>query len=805
MRIGECRNDTDLIAALNEAVERRLNLRRPWDTQWWNNIALVAGDHYTRWDPTRGDFITPEKPEHKVQLVLNHALTVARTELAKLNKAKPIMDVVANSEDTDDIAAAKVGAQILEGFEWKFRLRRKRKQAYWWMIVTGLGAQFVGFDPANAMSGSYQYYVDPATNEPTWSPERIKELKEMIKDGELEQDDVVQEEPLGEIEYKTYSPFQLLPDENCDEWADLKELITIDVVDVDVAKANWGAKAKDITPEEGLSTSTVNSTVMFRAGLTGALTSPPQVENAVAIYTWWLLPGVYNGRYLEQGKMIRWCNKNIKLEESKTFPFIDCRIPFAFFEHIPNATAIWPESIMTHIRHVNLEMDKTISQLIENKDYMANPMWRVALQHDLPKDIVSIPGGIIKYRYVPNVPPPEPIPGVPMPSQVEQLLDGLRTQILDISGQGEVSRGTQLPSGVRSGVQVAYLQEEDETRLGPTAENIEDGISVMGSLTLSRVSQFYHTKRIVRLYKRSGEFDVLMFKGADVKGNTDVVVLPGSALPKSKTARQQFELELVQLGVERNPKRIRDVLELGTGEPDEIDRAAAQADRENQAMVQGVTVGSSSPYYALDEGEAPDGGAMMPQQVSPVGTGAPGDPAMLDPQISTMQQMDGGAGSTRTFFEGGAEAPTGDSGMGGLTDQGNVFPEEMDTDEIMHHAEPYAKGDKAPSERRKRGPQAIPVFKWHNHTVHLERHYGFMTDEMFEKIAEHHPEIVRLFNEHTAMHEQVLEQKRQQQLQQLMAAKGAPGQTGEGAVSPQPQGSPDAALQGSQAMNGGGQ
>ena len=70
-----------------------------------------------------------------------------------------------------------------------------------------------------------------------------------------------------------------------------------------------------------------------------------------------------------------------------------------------------------------------------------------------------------------------------------------------------------------------------------------------------------------------------------------------------------------------------------------------------------------------------------------------------------------------------------------------------------------------------------------------------MMDEEFERIAANKPEIVRLFNEHTAMHEQVLNQQRQQQLQQLEQMKGAPGPGGEGAVSPTAPGQSDAVLQ----------
>src|SRR5262245_22642640 len=176
-------------------------------------------------------------------------------------------------------------------------------------------------------------------------------------------------------------------------------------------------------------------------------------------------------------------------------------MPFIFFQHIPNSLTIWPDSVMTHIRGPNLEIDKTVSQLIENKDYMANPMWLVATQHRIRGQIKNVAGSIVRYRHVPQIPPPAPVPGLEMPRQVENLVVALRDQILDICGQSEVARG-RVPSGVRSGVAVAYLQEEDDSKIAPTIENMEEAIALMSSLTLERFSQFYSVPRMIRFYRR---------------------------------------------------------------------------------------------------------------------------------------------------------------------------------------------------------------------------------------------------------------------------------------------------------------
>src|SRR6516165_410409 len=140
MRIGECHSDKDLLAALETARERRLNARRGWEITWWNNLALVAGDHYATWDPMRALYIDKDpnfdpivdSKDKKPRMVINHALSVARTELSKLTKSKPITDVIANSDSAQDIAATKVGRAALDYAEWKFKKSRMRKQALWW-------------------------------------------------------------------------------------------------------------------------------------------------------------------------------------------------------------------------------------------------------------------------------------------------------------------------------------------------------------------------------------------------------------------------------------------------------------------------------------------------------------------------------------------------------------------------------------------------------------------------------------------------------------------------------------------------
>jgi hypothetical protein len=679
VRIGEARNQRDLVEALEEARTRRLDLRRGYETVWWNNVALVVGDHYAQWNPTLSkyedrDLTFQDWDDKKPRMVINHALTVGRTELAKLTKSKPIMEVIANSDEQVDIAATEVGKSGLDYAEWKFKLPKRRRNAFWWMIETGLCAIYVGWDHLDTRAGFMEFLIDPNTGEPTFDPERKRQIQAQMDDGTL--DSVKMERyPLGELEYKLYSPFQLLPDETAVDFEEIKDLITDEIVDIDSLKGMYPQQTAKLTPDGDLQLGVMEQRMLARAGVPGGTGTIRTVANGSRVSTFWLLPGRYPGnKFLKDGVMVRWVSTKDILEFADVFPFQDGRMPFVFFQHIPTSAGIWPDCVINHIRGPNLEIDKTVSQLIENKDYMANPMWVVATQHRIKGEIRNVAGSILKYRHVPNIPPPAPVQGMQMPTQVESLLAGLREQILEISGQSEVARG-RVPAGARSGVAVAYMQEEDDTKIAPTIENIEEAIGLMGSLTLERFSQFYSFERIIRFYRRDGVFEVRKFKGADLKNNTDVITQAGSAMPRSKAARQQYTLELISLGILKDPHKIEQMLELGQGEPDDTDKATAQANRENNIMLHGVFVGQAS-------------------------------------------------------------------------------PDEQD--------------------RFDKTPAAIPVKAWHNHQVHIARHTSVMMDQEFDELSISHPEIVRLFDEHIAMHQQQLQAQQQQQMEMLQAAKGAP-------------------------------
>jgi hypothetical protein len=171
-----------------------------------------------------------------------------------------------------------------------------------------------------------------------------------------------------------------------------------------------------------------------------------------------------------------------------------------------------------------------------------------------------------------------------MPNYVLEELKTLQADMDEISGHSDFQRG-QNSEAVTSATQMAFLQEQADTKLMLTVQSVEDGIEKLGRHCLSHVSQFWTTERIVQVVGEDGSYDARKFKGSDLGNSCDLRVQSGSALPNSKAGRQAFVLDLVKLGMLPADKGL-EVLDLGGMERiyNDLQVDAKQVRRENMKL-----------------------------------------------------------------------------------------------------------------------------------------------------------------------------------------------------------------------------
>jgi hypothetical protein len=105
-----------------------------------------------------------------------------------------------------------------------------------------------------------------------------------------------------------------------------------------------------------------------------------------------------------------------------------------------------------------------------------------------------------------------------------------------------------------------------------------------GWLTLQTMAQYYDIPRTVALYRRHSEPEVFDFYGSMLQGVAAVECQAGSALPRSKAAKQQFMFDLWDRGVVQDPRKLMEMLELTESQPADWEVSEQQAERENALL-----------------------------------------------------------------------------------------------------------------------------------------------------------------------------------------------------------------------------
>ena len=349
-----------------------------------------------------------------------------------------------------------------------------------------------------------------------WDPDKIDETSDQM----------------GDINICNVSPFHLLvPDLTCEEIEEQPFVIH-------QYTESWESlkfKFPDLKPP----TKNAQEPVIEPLHLNTHSTN--QDRDKVLCFEAWIKPGKV--RIFPEGAVVTIVGDQL-VQFMSGWPYEHNKYPFVRVGHIPGGKFYCDSSIVDLIP-LQREYNRTRSQIVEAKNLMAKPQvfaYRGAVD---PSKIRSEPGQYIMVN--PGFEYPQPVPLSPLPAYVVQELDRILMDWSDISGQHEVSKG-QVPPGVTAATAISYLQEQDEAKLSHTVSAIETAIEQIAHMTLSYVVQYWDTPRIIRPAGTDMSFDVLSLKGSDLRGNTDIKVEAGSALPVSRAAKQAFIMDLMDRG-----------------------------------------------------------------------------------------------------------------------------------------------------------------------------------------------------------------------------------------------------------------
>jgi hypothetical protein len=511
------------------------NARSQFERQWYINLAFLAGQQYLQpVNLTASGFrlVTPKSPPWRVRLVINKIRTAVRTECSKLTSSKPLPTVLPATNEDEDFTAAQVGEQILKSKFATSEFSEQYRSWVWWGTVCGTSFLKQHWDPV-ALDHESRMLPKPPMFPGTDLPmpddiiESIPQLAEYM---------ATPKPAYGKINVERITPFHLfVPDLLSETLEDQPYVIHT------MAKSKlWVEKRFPEAMPVTCDTRT-SATILGSAAIVTAKGGEEHLD-AVLVKEVWIKPEAHPD-FPEGGLLTIVNDKVVQCKQKWPYPFPE----FPFYKYGAMDTGgFYNDSIIVDLIPIQKEYNKKRSQAIEIQNTVGKPKL-VYQQGSLdPRMITSEPGQSIPYRA--GYEKPEVVTGAEVPASFSNEIAQLATEFDDISGQHEISRGQTPTAAISSGTAIAYLQEQDDSKLTYQVSSIEGSIERLGKHYLFMVSHFWDDDRVIKIAGNNDTFEAIHWKKNMLKGNTDVRVQTGSALPFSKAARTALLTEMMQNG-----------------------------------------------------------------------------------------------------------------------------------------------------------------------------------------------------------------------------------------------------------------
>jgi hypothetical protein len=547
-----------LIAWLED--HRKKGFKHMPDLQMKMNLAYLLGHQWIVWDRDRRQFRRPQwrpnDPNAPVRITINMIGGIVERTIARLLKEAPDPECRPVSDDETDTHAADVGSRILDHEMDRVGWDVIMVELYFWVVTLGWSFLHVYWD-ANAGT----VVGEVASLEGGENETAAQEASEVHQ---------------GEVCVEMVPAFELSVDPNARKMEAARWAIRT----VSLTKEGCFEKYGVVPPTDLPGMTLVDEVYALTDK---AREDRPYVET-VSVHQLWIRPG---SRIAPDGAVITWAGTTVL--EKKDFPYDHGELPFVQFDLLPGMGMREGRTWVTDLIQIQADYNDARSREASIRRVLTPKL--VFPVGAIDQQRISSRVELIPYNQNGN-PPNYLMPDSRWMAQHETVMDRAKGEMGDRAGQADVSSGN-APASMPA-ASVMALQEADDTKLAISRKLMGRGISKTGWQWLMLVKQFWQEPRIVRTWSQEGDMEVMDFLGADLGQTMDVHVSMESALPKSKAARMNILMQLLQIpGMFTNPRDFLKQLDMPGISPllaaMSIDNK--QAERENSKMLQGDYLG----------------------------------------------------------------------------------------------------------------------------------------------------------------------------------------------------------------------
>lgn len=498
----EVKNHDAIVKWIKDQYAKCKGQMEPIKRQWYLNLSFHKGDQYV--DMIDGRIIKIPSPRNKVRIVVNRIKPVVRTEVSRLVSQEATVEVVPASNEQADIMAAQAAQAVFLSLRERLELQKVLRKACWWTSVTGVGFVKTYWDPLLEGEDS---------NEQAWE---------------------------GDHCYSSVSPFNIMvPDLLIEEIEEQPYVLNVFTKSVEWVKMNYPEVIKPDFKPTVVSANEIMETHYLNTKSSAANDAKP---DACLVIEAWIKPGATN--LLPDGGKVSMIDDCIIDFQNEGIPYEHGEYPFAKIDSIQTGS-FYGSSVIEDLIPIQRELNRTRSQLLEARNLSAKPGWFYTEGSMDPNKVTSAQGQMIGIK--PGATAPTPIPLPQMPNYVMELIQHDLSDIEDISGQHQVSKGN-APAGVTAGTAIQFLQEADNSYLATTHSSLEDCVKKIARQSIALAVQYWDSSRLVKYVGKDGAISAKYLQGSDIKTGSDIRTEGGSSLPQSKAGRIALFMDLMNHG-----------------------------------------------------------------------------------------------------------------------------------------------------------------------------------------------------------------------------------------------------------------
>lgn len=457
----------------------------------------------------------------KVRITSNQVKGGVQAYVAQLTKTKPVISATPNSGDDKDLKAAQMAEALFEYWWREFNLKSKLQsaltnatlsQGYWkisWDPYAGKGTTFL---------------IDPNTKQPITDPVLADLFKEELENAGVDPKQYSQTVNLGDITVEVVPGENVILDPAASTFEDAEFAICKHAMDPSEIYARWGVMVKpDGTPSDA------GSGMPWGVSARQGQDKPVSVTKDV-----WIL---YHRKTaaLPQGRYCVWIEgpDKILMDTPWEYPFDE--LPLVKFPGIERPNSPLDEPLVTDVRPLQKELNRTISQIVQHKNLTIKPQM-LAPVNSLRDRLTDEPGAVFAYSPVANqIPQWREMPS--LPPYVFNHLEDIQHRIDRMFNIAQVQTGTP-PPNVEAGVAIDLLQEAAVDQVSPVIQRLEESLVRAGHIMASFAAEYYIEPRLLKIVGSGGSVQVKKFKNSDISGGYSFHAESGSGLPRTRAGRQ---------------------------------------------------------------------------------------------------------------------------------------------------------------------------------------------------------------------------------------------------------------------------